>query len=214
MSNTTYSLHSNFSSNLNTPVQSPSYLAYLDNLIKTSDMILLDADTAQKGTAFDALVRQFVPFLAKHKRQIICPQATLNELKYLSASLDPRVAGKAAKALEGINALFHAGYIVFRGNPNERETADAAIVRCVATNIWDANILVLSQSGDVAADCKLFNQIRSTKLNHTVTIKRISDQYGRIQDFLDSRDTNTHTSGNSEQKTNANTADVLKRFGL
>lgn len=214
MSNTTYYPHPNLVGNFSTPVQSPSYLAYLDNLIKTSDTILLDSDTAQKGDAFDALVRQFVPFLAKHKRQIICLQATLNELKYLSASLDPRAAGKATKALEGINALSNAGYIVFRGNPNERENADAAIVRWVATNIWESNILVLSQSGDVAADCKLFNQIRSTKLNHTVTVKRISDQYGRIQDFLDLHDNNTHRSGDSEQKTNSNTADVLKRFGL
>lgn len=214
MSNTSYFSHANLTTDSNVPVQNPSYLAYLDNLIKTSDMILLDADTAQKGSAFDALVRQFIPFLSKHRRQIICPQATLNELKYLSMSLDPRSAGKAAKAIESITALSHAGYVVYRGNPNERETANAAIVRCVSTNIWDANILVLSQSKDVAADCKLFNQIRSTKLNHIVIVKRISDQYGRIQDFLDSRDNRIPPSRNTEQKSSSNTADVLKRFGL
>ncbi|MBE6551901.1 MAG: hypothetical protein E7665_07185 [Ruminococcaceae bacterium] len=207
MSNTINSI----SGNLNTPAQSPSYLAYLDNLIKTSDMIILDADTAQKGAAYDALVRQFIPFLAKHKRQIICPQATLSELKFLSASVDQRVAGKATKALEGIHALFHAGFIVFRGDPNKSETADAAIIRMVATNIWDTNILVLTQSGDVAADCKLFNQIRSTKINHTVTVKRISDQFGKLQDFFESHNSLDQI---SEKKTTANTADVLKRFGL
>lgn len=205
MSNT-----SNLFGNLNTPVQSPSYLAYLENLIKTSDMILLDADTAQKGIAFDALVRQLLPILGKYKRQFICPQATMNELKTLSASPDISVASKATKAIECIMALFKIGYLVFRGNPNETETADAAIVRCVATNIWDTNILVLSQSGNVAADCKLFNQIRSTKLNHTVTVKRISDQYGRIQDFLDSHNNTNH----SNQKISSSTAEILKRFGL
>lgn len=201
-------------------VQSPSYLAYIDNLIRTTDVILLNSDTVQKGAAFDALIRVLVPILDKYKRQITLLQATYTELKFLTNSPDVTVSEKAEKAMDGINVLSRAGYILFRGDPHARETSGAAIVKFVFTNIWDKNILILTQSKDVFKDCMLFNQIRSTNLNHTVTVKRISDLNGRIGDFSENRDsvpTATSEQRTEQRKTNttdANTAEILKRFGL
>lgn len=200
--------------------QSPAYLAYLDNLIRSNDVILLNVDTAQKGAAFDALIRVLVPILNKYKRQITCLQATYTELKFLTNSPDVTVSERAKKALDGINVLSRAGYIVYRGDPNARETSDAAIVKFVFTNIWDKNILIFTQSKDVFKDCILFNQIRSTKLNHAVTVKRIAELDGRIGDFSENRDPSASVSAKPERQrqkadtADANTAEILKRFGL
>lgn len=212
--NAIYALHSTTSTMTNTPALSPSYLGYLDNLIQSSDVIILDADTIQKGAAFDAFIRTIIPFLKKHNRQITFPQAGVLELKHLASSLDAKTAERAKKGQEAVNALFQAGILVFRGNPNERETAGAAIIRYTATNIWDANILVLSQDANVAADCKLFEKIKSAKVNHTVTVKRISDQ-GRIQNFLDTQDISTKPSNTEQRSAASATSVVLKnRFGI
>lgn len=198
----------------------PSYLAYLENLICSTDVILLNADFAQKGVGFDAFIRSLVPILKKFNRKITCTQATLSELRYLCESANPEVSGRAQKARDGITALYHAGYIVYCGDPNVRITSDAAIVKFVFTNIWDKNILVLTQSRDVYSDCRLFGQIRSTKINHTVTVKRIADYNGRIEDFSENRTpaVSITTPPKTEQKpkntTDANTAEILKRFGL
>lgn len=201
----------------NNVTMSPSYLGYLDNLVRTSEVILLNADFAQKGAGFEAFIRSLIPILDKYKRKIMCPQATSAELRYLCTSPDVGVSKRATAAREGIAALYHAGYIVYSGDPNIRETADAAAVKFVFTNIWDKNILVLTQSREVFEDCRLFERIRSTKLNHTVTVKRITDMNGRIGDFSENRDP---VSAKSEQRqtvtanANANTAEILKRFGL
>lgn len=200
----------------------PSYLAYLDNLVSTSDVILLNADFAQKDAGFDAFIRSLIPILSKYNRKISCHQATLGELRFLTNSPDSTVAAKAEKALDGISVLARSGYLTYFGDPNVRITSDAAIVKFVFTNIWDKNILVLTQSKSIFDDCRLFGQIRSTRSNHTVTVKRIADYNGRIEDFSENRTyipaVSTATPQKTEQRktgtTDANTAEILKRFGL
>ena len=80
----------------------------------------------------------------------------------------------------------------------------------MARNIYDKNICVLTQSGDLAADCGLFRQIRSCPMPYKVTVKRISNLYGQINSF----DPAAPRGEAPMAKADTSCADLYKALGL
>jgi len=133
------------SASMLSPTENPNYKAFIDSLVRTSDTLLLNSDTAMKGTAFEAMIRTLVPSLQRYGKTITVLQPVMAELRYRSASVDPKEKERAIRALEGINALAKAGIIGFKGNPIEATTGSAAIIRYVMQHIWTENVTILSQ---------------------------------------------------------------------
>lgn len=198
------------------PTENPNYKAFLDTVVRNS-VILLDADTAMKGAAFEAMMRTFVPLLRKYGKQIIVLQSVMKELRFLFGSTDDREREKATRAIEGLNALAQAGIVCFKGDPNENCTGGVAILKYIMKNIWDEQITVLTQCRKLAEDCKIFAEIKSTKLEHTVQAKRISTLYGQINNFSDTPIPTQDTSVQPFRKTipiSNNATTILHRYGV
>lgn len=171
------------SQNLIPPTMSPSYQSFLNTLIKSNDVILLDTCTILKGDPFEMLLKDLITVLRRHGKQITILQSVMEELREMSSGADAQKRMKATRALDLIRILQNNGIVILRGSPNTEESGGAGIIKYVSKNIYEKNILVLTQSGDLAADCGLFSQIRSCRLEYAVTVKRISNQYGQINSF-------------------------------
>ena len=169
--------------NIIPPTMSPSYQSFLNTLIKSNDLILLDTGTILKGDAFEMLLKDLIMILRRHSKQLAVLQSVMEELRSMSVGPDARKREKANRALELIRILQNNGVIILRGSPNTEESGGAGIIKYVSKSIYEKNILVLTQSGDLAADCSLFGQIRSCRMEYTVTVKRISNQYGQLNSF-------------------------------
>lgn len=171
------------SQNLIPPTMNPSYQSFLNTLVKSNDLILLDTGTILKGEPFEMLLKDLIMILRRHGKQITILQSVMEELRSMSVSTDARKRMKATRALDLIRILQNNNVIIPRGSPNTEENGGAGIIKYVSKNIYEKNILVLTQSGDLAADCSLFSQIRSCRMEYTVTVKRISNQYGQLNSF-------------------------------
>lgn len=169
--------------NLVPPTMSPSYQSFLSTLIKSNDVILLDTCTILKGDPFEMLLKDLITVLRRHGKQITILQSVMEELRGLSTGTDAQKRMKAVRALDLIRILQNNNIVILRGSPNTEESGGAGIIKYVSKNIYEKNILVLTQSGDLAADCTLFSQIRSCRMEYAVTVKRISNQYGQINSF-------------------------------
>ena len=66
MTNNQNNRYSANSQNLVPPTMSPSYQSFLNTLIKTNDVILLDACTIVKGEPFELLLKDLITFLRRH----------------------------------------------------------------------------------------------------------------------------------------------------
>ena len=192
--------------------KNPSYIQFIDNLIQGADVIFLDTDTAAKCKPFEELIKTISPMLAKYKKKIIFPQAGMHELRQQATSIDTRTREKAERTLEGLNALSTVGIVGFRGNPNLAETAGEYIIKYVCQHIFDEDIVVLTQDGDLARDCRLFGDFKSTHMNHTVVCKRISDAYGRLNNF-EFRSNSTEDNREDTIAPQNNSKEILKRYG-
>lgn len=169
--------------NMVPPTKSPSYQAFLNTLVKTNDVILLDTCTVTKGEPFEMLLKDLITVLRRHGKQITVLQSVMEELRSMSAGPDLQKRAKATRALDLIRILQNNNIVILRGSPNTEESGGAGIIKYVSRNVYEKNILVLTQSGDLAADCGLFSQIRSCRMDYTVTVKRISNLYGQINSF-------------------------------
>ena len=165
------------------PTMSPSYQSFLNTLVRSSDVILLDACTILKGDPFELLMKDLILILRHHDKQLTILQSVMEELRSMSVSADARKRAKAIRALDLIRILQNNNIVILRGSPNAEESGGAGIIKYVSKNIYEKNILVLTQAGDLAADCGLFGQIRSCRMEYTVTVKRISNQYGQLNSF-------------------------------
>ena len=183
MTNYQNNRYSTGNQNLVPPTSSPSYQAFLDSLLKANDVILLDTCTILKGEPFELLLKDLIMILRRRGKQLTILQSVMEELRALSASGDPQKRTNAIYALDLIRVLQNKDLIALRGSPNTEESGGAGIIKYVSKNIYDKNILVLTQAGDLAADCALFSQIRSCRMEYSVTVKRISNQYGQINGF-------------------------------
>lgn len=206
------------SQNLIPPTMSPSYQSFLNTLVRSNDVILLDACTILKGEAFEMLLKDLIMILRRNDKQITILQSVMEELRSMSASTDARKREKANRALELIRILQNNGVIILRGSPNAEESGGAGIIKYVSKNIYEKNILVLTQSGDLAADCSLFSQIRSCRMEYTVTVKRIFNQYGQLNSFnsLDSRTEAVHAERVSARNNAGSSqySDLFRKLGL
>lgn len=169
--------------NLIPPTMSPSYQGFLNTLVKENDVILLDTCTILKGEPFELLLKDLILILRRNNKQITVLQSVMEELRSLSAGTDAVKRAKALRALEVLRILQNNNVVVLRGSPNTEGSGGEGIIKYVSKNIYDKNICVLTQSGDLAADCALFRQIRSCPMTYTVTVKRISNTYGQINSF-------------------------------
>jgi len=197
------------------PTDNPSYKAFLENLVANSDTILINVDSAMKGS-FEETVASLVPGLRRFGKGITVLQPVMSELRYRTTSVDPHEREKATRAIAGLNALAQAGIVKFRGNPSEASTGSAAIIRYVMRNVFDEQITVITQDSRISEDLKIFGQIRSTRMNHIPQVKRISSMYGQLNNFSDTPtvSTNQQITRRTELATNSNAADILKRYGL
>lgn len=206
------------SQNLIPPTMSPSYQSFLNTLVKSNDMILLDTCTILKGDAFEMLLKDLILILRRNNKQITILQSVMEELRSLSVGTDPRQRTKAARALDLLRILQSNGVIILRGSPNAEESGGAGIIKYVSKSIYEKNILVLTQSGDLAADCSLFSQIRSCRMEYTVTVKRISNQYGQLNSFNspDSRSESAPVDRPSNRNATATSqySDLYRKLGL
>ena len=171
------------SQNLISPTMSPSYQSFLEALVRRNDVILLDTSTILKGESFEMLLKDLIMILRRNGKQITILQSVMEELRSMSVGPDARNRRKASRALELIRILQNNGVIILRGSPNTEESGGAGIIKYVSKNTYEKNILVLTQSADLAADCSFFRQIRSCRMDYAVTVKRISNQYGQINSF-------------------------------
>lgn len=200
------------------PTANPSYAARLDSLVKNNDLIIIAGDTAAKGRPFDLFMSTLIPILKKYRKQVTVMQASVNALRTLSTDgLDPTIKDKATRALEGINALHGAGFIALRGDPN-LEDANGQILKFVFENAFKKNILVITQSAPLAIDCNLLSKIKSTHLDNSTVVKRISTVYGEIDSF-DFTSRPAYIDGSLVTKRSAvaessNATQLLSRFGL
>ena len=206
------------SQNLIPPTMNPSYQAFLNTLVKSSDVILADTCTILKGDAFEMLLKDLIMVLRRHGKQITILQSVMEELRSMSAGADPRQRTKATRALELIRILQSNGVVILRGSPNAEESGGSGIIKYVSKNIYEKNILVLTQSGDLAADCGLFSQIRSCRMEYTVTVKRISNSYGQLNSFngTDSRTEQRTGERPSVRNTTGSSqySDLYRKLGL
>lgn len=171
------------SQNLIPPTMSPAYQSFLSTLVKTNDVILLDACTILKGEPFELLLKDLITVLRRHGKQITILQSVMEELRGMSIGADAQKRAKATRGLDLIRILQNNNIVILRGSPNTEESGGAGIIKYVSRNIYEKNILVLTQSGDLASDCALFSQIRSCRMEYSVTVKRISNLYGQINGF-------------------------------
>jgi len=165
------------------PTDNPSYLQFVGNSVKNHDVIILNADTAMKGDPFVRFFELVAPFLKEENKKITVPQAVLAELRHAADSPDAQKSRKAKVALEDINLLSRAGYVKYAGDPNVRETGSAWILKFVSREIWSQRILVLSQDAALAEDLMVFSRLRSMRPDNHVTVKRISNEYGQLNNF-------------------------------
>ena len=165
------------------PTESPSYLGFLNTLVKENHVILLDTCTILKGEPFERLLQNLITILQRHGKQITVLQSVMEELRAISTGPDSVKRAKALRALECLRLLQINNVVVLRGSPNTESSGGEGIIKYVSKNIYDKNICVLTQSGDLAADCALFQQIRSCPMPYTVTVKRISNLYGQLNNF-------------------------------
>lgn len=165
------------------PTESPSYQGFLNTLVKGNEVILLDACTVMKGEPFEQLLKDLILILQRNNKQITMLQSVMEELRSFVSSADTAKRAKATNGLELLRVLQIAGLVVLRGSPNAERSGGEGIIKYVSKNIYDKNICVLTQSGDLAADCALFSQIRSCPMPYKVTVKRISNQYGQLNSF-------------------------------
>lgn len=206
------------SQNLIPPTMSPSYQSFLNTLVRSNDVILLDACTILKGDPFEMLLKDLIMVLRRNDKQITILQSVMEELRTMSVGTDLRKREKANRALDLIRILQNNSVIILRGSPNTEESGGAGIIKYVSKHIYEKNILVLTQSGDLAADCSLFSQIRSCRMEYAVTVKRISNQYGQINSFNspDSR-TEAAPAERPSARTNAGNSqysDLFRKLGL
>ena len=192
------------------PTESPSYQGFLNTLVKENDVILLDTCTILKGEPFDLLLRDLVLILRRHNKQITVLQSVMEELRSLAAGADAVKRAKAIHGLEVLRLLQNNNVMVLRGSPNAEASGGEGILKYVSKNIYDKNICVLTQSGDLASDCALFRQIRSCPMPYTVTVKRISNTYGQINSF----DPAGPQMEMSRTKTETSTTKLYKILGL
>lgn len=206
------------SQNIIPPTMNPSYQAFLNSLVKSSDVILLDTCTILKGDAFELLLKDLILILRRQNRQITILQSVMEELRSMSAGADAQKRMKATHALDLLRILQNNGVVIFRGSPNTEESGGAGIIRYVSKNIYEKNILVLTQSADLAADCGLFSQIRSCRMEYAVTVKRISNPYGQINSFngTDSRTEQRTGERPSVRNTTGSSqySDLYRKLGL
>lgn len=204
--------------NLVPPTMSPSYQSFLNTLIKTNDVILLDACTIVKGEPFELLLKDLITVLRRHGKQITVLQSVMEELRNMSVGADVQKRAKAIRALDLIRILQNNNIVILRGSPNTEESGGAGIIKYVSRNIYEKNILVLTQSGDLAADCALFGQIRSCRMEYAVTVKRISNLYGQINSFDSTgpRAESAPAERTPVRSTNANSqfSDLYRKLGL
>ena len=206
------------SQNLIPPTMSPSDQSFLNTLVRSNDVILLDACTILKGDPFEMLLKDLIMVLRRNDKQITILQSVMEELRTMSVGTDLRKREKANRALDLIRILQNNGVIILRGSPNTEESGGAGIIKYVSKHIYEKNILVLTQSGDLAADCSLFSQIRSCRMEYAVTVKRISNLYGQINSFNspDSR-TEAAPAERPSARTNAGNSqysDLFRKLGL
>ncbi|MBQ3194777.1 MAG: hypothetical protein IJB59_14545 [Oscillospiraceae bacterium] len=206
------------SQNLIPPTMSPSYQSFLNTLVKSNDLILLDTGTILKGEPFEMLLKDLILILRRHSKQITILQSVMEELRSMSVGTDTHKRMKATRALDLIRILQNNNVIILRGSPNTEESGSAGIIKYVSKNIYEKNILVLTQSGDLAADCSLFSQIRSCRMEYTVTVKRISNQYGQLNSFNspDSRTEVVHAERVSARNNaeSSQYSDLFRKLGL
>lgn len=206
------------SQNLIPPTMNPSYQSFLNTLVKSNDLILLDTGTILKGEPFEMLLKDLIMILRRHGKQITILQSVMEELRSMSVSTDARKRMKATRALDLIRILQNNNVIILRGSPNTEESGSSGIIKYVSKNIYEKNILVLTQSGDLAADCNLFSQIRSCRMEYAVTVKRISNQYGQLNSFngSDARTELAPAERASVRNTagNAQYSDLFRKLGL
>lgn len=165
------------------PTESPSYQGFLNTLVKGNDVILLDACTVMKGEPFEQLLKDLILVLQRNDKQITVLQSVMEELRSFAASSDAVKRAKAIRGLELLRILQNGGVVVLRGSPNTEGSGGEGIIKYVSKNIYDKNICVLTQSADLDTDCALFRRIRSCPMPYTVTVKRISNQYGQLNSF-------------------------------
>lgn len=192
------------------PTESPSYQGFLNTLVKGNDVILLDTCTIMKGESFEQLLKDLILILQRNNKQITVLQSVMEELRSFVSSADTTKRAKAIRGLEVLRVLQTAGLVVLRGSPNAENSGGEGIIKYVSKNIYDKNICVLTQSGDLAADCGLFRQIRSCPMTYTVTVKRISNTYGQINSF----DPTGPRTEAPRAKTSASCTDIYKTLGL
>jgi len=217
MFNNQFNSASNTSATVN-PTANPSYAARLDSLVRNNDYIIIAGDAASKGRSFDLLMSTLIPLLRKYGKTVTVMQASVNALRTLStASLDSTIKDKAQRALEGINALYGAGIITLKGDPNS-EDANGQILKFVFKNVFKSNILLITQNAPLAVDCNLLSRIKSTHLDNSVTVRRISTVYGEIDSFdFTSRPAyidGTLVTKRSAVAESSNASQLLSRFGL
>lgn len=192
------------------PTMSPSYQGFLNTLVKENDVILLDTCTILKGEPFELLLKDLILILRRNGKQITVLQSVMEELRALAASSDGAKRTKALRALDLLRILQDNNIVILRGSPNTDASGGEGIIKYVSKNIYDKNICVLTQSGDLASDCALFSQIRSCPMTYTVTVKRISNVYGQINSF----DPTGPRAEIPRTKTGTSCTDIYKTLGL
>lgn len=166
------------------PTMNPSYKAFLDNFVK-QHLILIDSSVAMKES-FPLLLRDLILPLKQNSKSIVVLQAVMEQLNKLSKSSDPTKSAKALKALSDIHFLNANNLAVFKGRPNTGASANTEIMRFVSSYLFgdgNENIAVLTQSADLNNDCKVFSQLKSCTINHSVSVKRIGNENGKLKSF-------------------------------
>jgi len=182
------------------PTDNPSYLQFVGNAVKNNDVIILNRDTSMKGKGFVQLFETLAKPLSENRKKVVVPQAVLAELRHTADSPDTQESRKAKEAMEDIIELYRAGYIKFAGDPNVRETGSAWILKYVSREIWSQRILVLTQDAALAEDLMVFSRLRSTRPDNQVTVKRVSNDFGQLNNFHFDEDGRTSFAGRQDAR--------------